>query len=75
MFIGFVGSLLTYLLIRAGYTKIYEITGGNLFVSILKLIEPETMMHQIGWILFALGIGIGWMASKLAVSKYVRKNR
>ena len=75
MFIGFVGSLLTYLVIRAGYTKIYEITGGNLFVSILKLIEPETMMHQIGWILFALGIGIGWMASKLAVSKYVRKNR
>lgn len=75
MFIGFVGSIATYFLVKIGYAKIYEIVGGKLFVNVLKLIEPSQMMHQMAWIILVLGIGIGWLASKLAVSKYVRKNR
>ncbi|MGN1277121.1 MAG: permease-like cell division protein FtsX [Floccifex sp.] len=75
IFIGLLGSGLTFVLIYFGYQKIYEILGGNLFIRLLSLIEPSVLYQQIGWIILLLGIGIGWLASSMAVSKYVRKNR
>ena len=59
--IGFLGSLLSYLVIRFGYIKVYEMIGGVLFVHMLKLIEPSILISQIGWIILLTGTVLGWL--------------
>ena len=73
--IGFVASFLTYLIIRFGYEKVYDLTGGVLFVNVLKLIKPQELMKTLQLIILLTGTLLGWLASFLAVHKYVRQNR
>ena len=73
--IGFVGSLLTYLLIQFIYAKVYTMVNGVLLVNVLKLIEPDVLSQFMCMVILLTGTVLGWIASFLAVSKYIRMNR
>lgn len=73
--IGLVASLLTYLLIKFGYEQLYNFTGGTVLIKVLKLIKPDELMKTMSMLIFGTGTFLGWIASFLAVSKYVKQSR
>lgn len=75
MLIGFVASILTYLIIRFGYIQVYKLTGGAVLVNVLQLIKPEVLLPTMMCAVLVTGTLLGWIASFMAVSKYVRQNR
>lgn len=73
--IGFVASLLTFAIIKFGYEQVYNLTGGTLLINVLQLIKPESLMKIMSWIILVTGTLLGWVASFMAVSKYVKMSR
>lgn len=73
--IGFLGSLLAFLLIRFGYEEVYSLMNGKIMINMLKLVEPAKMIHTIRWIILLIGTLLGWSASFMAVSRRVKRSR
>lgn len=73
--IGLTASLLTYLLVKFGYEQVYNLTGGTILIKVLKLIKPAELLQTMTVLIFGTGTLLGWLASFMAVSKYVKQSR
>lgn len=73
--ISLVGGIIPYALIAYGYPKLYAALHGQLFANVFQLIEPQTIILISGFALLLSALLIGWLASYLAVNKYLKEKR
>lgn len=73
--IGMLGALIPWLLIYFGYPALYEQLHGRLFMNLLSLVKPDQMIALCTVVLFGIGIVCGFLASLMAVNRYLRKVR
>lgn len=75
MIIGMLGALIPTLMVWFGYARVYKRLNGVFFANILSLVDVTTMRIQAGLGIMALGMVIGFAASLMAVTRYLRMNR
>ena len=75
IFLGFIGALIPFGLLMLGYSQVYTMMQGRFFASTFTLISVKDMAIYLGWILVLCGIGIGWLASIIATSKFIKEKR
>lgn len=75
MLLGLAGSLLPTILILWGYGALYRRMGGILFANTFTLLPLSTAEPLIAACMLAGGLFIGWLASFLAVTKYIKASR
>ncbi|MCF0105331.1 MAG: ABC transporter permease [Holdemanella sp.] len=75
IFIGLVGALAPFAMVKWGYPYVYNAVGGSLFTRLLSLIKPDVLINQIGWYILILGAILGFVASFLAVARHLYKTR
>lgn len=75
MIIGMLGAFIPTLTVWIGYARMYERLNGIFFANILSLIDVGTMRLKAGMGIMVLGMVIGFTASLMAVTKYLRINR
>jgi len=72
MVIGMIGSIVPILLVIYGYTYLYMHFDGELFSSLIKLIEPQPFVFIVSLIVLGIGIIVGMIGSSRAVRKYLK---
>jgi cell division transport system permease protein len=75
IFYGLCAALPPFVLIAWAYPAFFKAMNGVLFANTFALITPGWMLGCMALLLFGLGIGVGFLASFLAVSRYIAKNR
>lgn len=73
--LGLIGALIPFGFLWAGYRQLYEMLQGKLFALTLKLMPVQSMTMYLGIVLIVCGIGIGWFASFIATSKFIKEKR
>ena len=73
--LGLIGALIPFGLLWAGYYQLYEMLQGKLFALTFTLMPVEQMAMYLGIVLVVCGIGIGWFASLIATSKFIKEKR
>lgn len=72
MVIGMIGSIIPILLIVYGYTYLYSYFDGELFSSLIKLVEPQPFVYYVSLIVLGIGMVVGMIGSSRAVRKYLK---
>ncbi|MDD6878797.1 MAG: permease-like cell division protein FtsX [bacterium] len=72
MLLGALGSILPIILVIYGYLAFYNHFEGQLFSSLIKLINPTPFIYQISLLVLILGIIVGMFGSSRAVRKYLK---
>lgn len=72
LLLGLIGSIIPVFITIYGYTYLYDKLGGQLFSSIIKLIEPNPFVYGISGVLILIGILVGMFGSLRAVKKYLK---
>jgi cell division transport system permease protein len=75
MIIGMLGALIPTLTVWYGYAGVYHRLNGVFFANILSLVDINTMRLEAGLGTLVMGMGIGFAASLMAVTKYLKMNR
>ena len=75
IFLGCIGALIPFAILMFGYSQIYAMLGGRFFASTFTMISVKDMAIYLGGILVLCGIGIGWLASVIATSKFIKEKR
>lgn len=70
--LGFLGSILPIFICCAGYIYIYNRLGGQLFTSIIRLVNPDALIGIMIVYIIVLGISVGAIGSYRAVKKYLK---
>lgn len=71
--IGLLGSLFPIIVTIYGYAAFYNsLDNGQLFSSLIKLIDPYPFVYIISLILAAIGVLVGMFGSGRAVRKYLK---
>ena len=70
--LGMLGSIIPILFLIYGYRYLYEILGGQLFSSFIKLIAPGKPIMLIALVLLAIGVTVGMFGSTKAVRKHLK---
>lgn len=72
MVIGMIGSIIPIILVIYGYTYLYTYFDGELFSSLIKLIDPQPFVYIVSLIVLGIGIVVGMIGSSRAVRKYLK---
>lgn len=72
LFLGLLGSIIPVAATIYGYTFLYDKLDGQLFSSIIKLIEPTPFVYIASGLLIIIGVVVGMIASLNAVRKYLK---
>ena len=72
LLLGILGSLIPIGVTIYGYMTLYDKMGGQIFSSIIKLIEPTPFVYMISAILLFIGMFVGMFGSLRAVKKYLK---
>lgn len=72
LLLGLMGSVIPVFITIYGYTFLYDKLGGQLFSSIIKLINPNPFVYGISGVLILIGILVGMFGSLRAVKKYLK---
>ena len=72
MVIGLIGSIIPIILVVYGYTYLYTYLDGELFSSILKLLDPNPFVYIVSLIIIIIGMLVGMIGSGRAVRKYLK---
>lgn len=72
LFLGLLGSVIPVAATIYGYTFLYDKLDGQLFSSIIKLIEPTPFVYIASGLLIIIGVVVGMIASLNAVRKYLK---
>ena len=72
LLLGALGSIIPMFATIYGYTFLYNKLGGQLFSSIIKLIDPNPFVYAISGVLILIGILVGMFGSLRAVKKYLK---
>lgn len=72
MVIGMIGSIIPILLVVYGYTYLYSYFDGELFSSLIKLVEPQPFVYYVSLIVLGIGMVVGMIGSSSAVRKYLK---
>ena len=72
LLLGILGSLIPIGVTIYGYMTLYDKMGGQIFSSIIKLIEPTPFVYMISGILLFIGMFVGMFGSLRAVKKYLK---
>ncbi len=75
MVLGLLGALIPFLLIAWGYPRLYSGLGGILFANVFQLMQPSQAVFWSGALLFGGGLLVGWLASFMAATKYIKAKR
>ena len=70
--LGLIGSIIPILLTIFGYTFIYDYVGGNLFSSLIVLVEPGQVVYSTSLVLLIVGGLVGMFGSLNAVRRYLK---
>ena len=73
--LGLLGALIPYAILFFSYAKLYESLNGRLFAVTFTMIPVQQAGFWLGIVLVFCGIGIGWLASWIATSKYIKEKR
>ena len=73
LFLGVMGSMIPIALIAWTYTKIYEVVGGKLTLSLLRLLPTDIFLFQVSTVLLLIGAIIGMWGSTMSIRKFLRK--
>ena len=72
LIIGLLGSIIPIIVTIYGYNYLYNFTGGVIFSQFIKLIKPFPFVFYASIILLAIGVIVGMIGSRRAVSKYLK---
>ena len=72
LFLGIFGSIIPVIITIYGYTAVYEKLGGQLFIKIIKLINPEPFIYFVSLALVSIGMIVGMFGSSHAVKKHLK---
>jgi len=72
LFLGILGSILPIILTVYGYTALYDEFGGQLFSSLIKLVNPAPFVYYVSGILILIGVLVGMFGSLKAARKYLK---
>lgn len=72
LFLGIIGSIIPIIATTYGYVALYDHFGGQIFSSIIKLVEPTPFIYNISLVLLAIGVLVGMFGSWRAVKKYLK---
>ena len=74
VFIGLVGSAIPLVLLYLIYGKVIEYAAAqfNFLSNMVSFIPVETIFRTLVPVSLALGIGIGWIGSRVTLHKHLR---
>ena len=72
LIIGLLGSIVPIIATIYGYNYLYNYTGGVIFSQFIKLIKPFPFVFYASIVLLAIGVIVGMIGSRRAVSKYLK---
>ena len=72
LLLGLMGSIIPVFITIYGYTFLYDKLDGQLFSSIIKLIEPNPFVYGISGVLILIGILVGMFGSLRAVKRHLK---
>jgi cell division transport system permease protein len=72
LIIGVLGSIIPIIATIYGYNYLYNYTGGVIFSQFIKLIKPFPFVFYASIVLLAIGVIVGMIGSRRAVSKYLK---
>jgi cell division transport system permease protein len=72
LIIGLLGSIIPIIVTIYGYNYLYNFTGGVIFSQFIKLIKPFPFVFYASIVLLAIGVIVGMIGSRRAVSKYLK---
>ena len=72
LIIGLLGSIVPIIVTIYGYNYLYNYTGGVIFSQFIKLIKPFPFVFYASIVLLAIGVIVGMIGSRRAVSKYLK---
>ena len=75
MVLGLLGAVIPFVLIAWGYPRLYNGLGGILFANVFELMKPGQTVFWSGLLLFGGGLLVGWLASFMAATKYIKAKR
>lgn len=75
MVLGGLGAVIPFVLIAWGYPRLYNGLGGILFANVFELMRPDQAILWSALFLFGGGLFIGWLASFMAATKYIKSKR
>lgn len=75
MVLGLLGAVIPFVLIAWGYPHLYNGLGGILFANVFELMPPDRAVFWSGLLLFGGGLLVGWLASFMAATKYIKAKR
>ena len=70
--LGIIGSIIPILLTIFGYQFLYDYVGGNLFTSLVVLVEPARIVYASSLVLLIVGGVVGMFGSSMAVRRYLK---
>mgnify|MGYP004663313361 FL=1 len=72
LIIGLIGSIVPIFITLYGYSSVYDKLNGQLFSSILKLVNPMPFVYYTALILLGVGALVGMIGSYRASRKYLK---
>ena len=72
LIIGLLGSIVPIIATIYGYNYLYNYTGGVIFSQFIKLIKPFPFVFYASIVLLVIGVVVGMIGSRRAVSKYLK---
>ncbi|MBR4830435.1 MAG: permease-like cell division protein FtsX [Bacilli bacterium] len=72
LIIGLLGSIVPIIVTIYGYNYLYNYTGGVIFSQFIKLIKPFPFVFYASIVLLVIGVVVGMIGSRRAVSKYLK---
>lgn len=70
--LGVIGSIIPILLTIFGYQLLFDYVGGNLFTSLVVLVEPARIVYMTSLVLLIVGGVVGMLGSLMAVRRYLK---
>lgn len=70
--LGFLGTIIPIFACCYGYVYLYEVLGGQLFTSVIKLVNPDNIIYSIIIITLLVGTLVGAIGSYRAVRRYLK---
>ncbi len=72
LILGLLGSIIPIIITTYGYVAIYDKMDGQVFSSVIKLVEPTPFVYEISILLVIIGMIVGMFGSWRAVKKYLK---
>ncbi len=70
--LGIIGSIIPIAIVVFGYPYLYQETGGILYSSLIRLVEPNPFIYTTSLIILIIGMAVGMLGSSSAVRRYLK---